>query len=130
MKKIIITERAEKMLIEHLLNENYDIADKVSLVVKYLDSNFFKADKDVLDKDYNIESKALVIVKDSKGQPSKTLLTLEQLFQKLQYQYQNILLDKEERDKLLWQITNDWYYNKISKNSILSNTSYGNSPKY
>lgn len=130
MKKIIITERAEKMLIEHLLNENYDIADKVSLVVKYLDSNFFKADKDVLDKNYNIESKALVIVKDSKGQPSKTLLTLEQLFQKLQYQYQNILLDKEERDKLLWQITNDWYYNKISKNSILSNTSYGNSPKY
>lgn len=130
MKKIIITERAEKMLIEHLLNENYDIADKVSLVVKYLDSNFFKADKDVLDKDYNIESKALVIVKDSKGQPSKTLLTLEQLFQKLQYQYQNILLNKEERDKLLWQITNDWYYNKISKNSILSNTSYGNSPKY
>ena len=130
MKKIIITEHAEKMLIEYLLNEKYDIADKVSLVVKYLDSNFFKADKDVFDKNYDIVNKALVIVKDSKGQPSKNLLTIEQLFQKLQYQYKNILLDREERDKLLWQIANDWYNNKISKNSILSNTSYGNPPKY
>lgn len=130
MKKIIITEHAEKMLIEYLLNENYDIADKVSLVVKYLDSNFFKADKDVFDKNYDIVNKALVIVKDSKGQPSKNLLTIEQLFQKLQYQYKNILLDREERNKLLWQIANDWYNNKISKNSILSNTSYGNPPKY
>lgn len=130
MKKIIITEHAEKMLIEYLLNENYDIADKVSLVVKYLDSNFFKADKDVFDKNYDIVNKALVIVKDSKGQPSKNLLTIEQLFQKLQYQYKNILLDREERDELLWQIANDWYNNKISKNSILSNTSYGNPPKY
>ena len=130
MKKIIITEHAEKMLIEYLLNENYDIADKVSLVVKYLDSNFFKADKDVFDKNYDIVNKALVIVKDSKGQPSKNLLTIEQLFQKLQYQYKNILLDRVERDKLLWQIANDWYNNKISKNSILSNTSYGNPPKY
>lgn len=130
MKKIIITEHAEKMLIEYLLNENYDIADKVSLVVKYLDSNFFKADKDVFDKNYDIVNKALVIAKDSKGQPSKNLLTIEQLFQKLQYQYKNILLDREERDELLWQIANDWYNNKISKNSILSNTSYGNPPKY
>ena len=130
MKKIIITEHAEKMLIEYLLNENYDIADKVSLVVKYLDSNFFKADKDVFDKNYDIVNKALVIVKDSKGQPSKNLLTIEQLFQKLQYKYKNILLDREERDELLWQIANDWYNNKISKNSILSNTSYGNPPKY
>ena len=130
MKKIIITEHAEKMLIEYLLNENYDIADKVSLVVKYLDSNFFKADKDVFDKNYDIVNKALVIVKDSKGQPSKNLLTIEQLFQKLQYQYKNILLDREERDELLWQIANDWYNNKISKNSILSSTSYGNPPKY
>ena len=130
MKKIIITEHAEKMLIEYLLNENYDIADKVSLVVEYLDSNFFKADKDVFDKNYDVVNKELVIVKDSKGQPSKNLLTIEQLFQKLQYQYKNILLDREERDKLLWQIANDWYNNKISKNSILSNTSYGNPPKY
>ena len=130
MKKIIITDHAEKMLIEYLLNENYDIADKVSLVVKYLDSNFFKADKDGFDKNYDIVNKALVIVKDSKGQPSKNLLTIEQLFQKLQYQYKNILLDREERDELLWQIANDWYNNKISKNSILSNTSYGNPPKY
>jgi hypothetical protein len=128
MKTIIITENGEKMLIEYLLNENYDITDKVSLVVKYLDSNFFKADKDVLDKNYNITSKALVIVKDSKGQPSKTLLTLEQLFQKIQYQYQNIITNKEERDKFLWQLINDWFYNKISKNSVLSNQSYGNPP--
>lgn len=130
MKKIIITEHAEKMLIEYLLNENYDIADKVSLVVEYLDSKFFKADKDVFDKNYDVVNKELVIVKDSKGQPSKNLLTIEQLFQKLQYQYKNILLDREERDELLWQIANDWYNNKISKNSILSNTSYGNPPKY
>ena len=59
-----------------------------------------------------------LIVKDSKGQPSKNLLTIEQLFQKLQYQYKNILLDKRRKDELLWQITNDWYNNKISKNSI------------
>ena len=68
------------------------------------------------DKNYDIVNKALVIVKDSKGQPSKNLLTIEQLFQKLQYQYKNILLDREERDELLWQIANDWYNNKISKN--------------
>lgn len=116
------------MLFEYLLNENYDISDKVSLVSKYLDSNYIKADRDMLDKNYDSVPQMLVIMKDSKGQPSKHVFTLEQLFHKIQYKYQNIITDKEERDKFLWQLTNDWFYNKISKNSVLSNQSYGNPP--
>lgn len=128
MKKIIISEKAEKILFEYLLNENYDISDKVSLVKKYLDSKYIKADKDVYDKNNDSVSQMLVIMKDTKGMPSKQIMTLEQLYEKLKFKYQNILTDKIERNKFLWQIVNDWFYNRISKSFVLSNTNYGNVP--
>lgn len=128
MKKIIISEKAEKILFEYLLNENYDISDKVSLVKKYLDSKYIKADKDVYDKNNDSISQMLVIMKDTKGMPSKQIMTLEQLYEKLKFKYQNILTDKIERNKFLWQIVNDWFYNRISKSFVLSNTNYGNVP--
>ena len=124
MKKIIISEKAEKLLFEYLLNENYDLSSKIELVKNYLDKNYIKADTDVLNKDNDMEKQYYVIMLDTNKQPSKHVLTLKQLFEKLQYKYQRILTDKNERDKFLWQIVNDWYFKKTSKNNSLSNTKY------
>lgn len=121
MKKIILDERQEKNLFETILQESiYGLSDKVNIIKKYLDNNFIKADYDSMDVNGDMKSNSLVIMKDTKQQPTQHRMTLEQLFEKLKYKYQNIITNKEERDKFLWQLVNDWYNNRISKNGNLT----------
>lgn len=121
MKKIILDERQEKTLFETILQESiYGLSDKVNIIKKYLDNNFIKADYDSMDDNGDMKSNSLVIMKDTKQQPTQHRMTLEQLFEKLKYKYQNIITNKEERDKFLWQLVNDWYNNRISKNGNLT----------
>lgn len=121
MKKIILDERQEKNLFETILQESiYGLSDKVNIIKKYLDNNFIKADYDSMDDNGDMKSNSLVIMKDTKQQPTQHRMTLEQLFEKLKYKYQNIITNKEERDKFLWQLVNDWYNNRISKNGNLT----------
>ena len=98
----------------------YGLSDKVNIIKKYLDNNFIKADYDSMDDNGDMKSNSLVIMKDTKQQPTQHRMTLEQLFEKLKYKYQNIITNKEERDKFLWQLVNDWYNNRISKNGNLT----------
>lgn len=121
MKKIILDERQEKTLFETILQESiYGLSDKVNIIKKYLDNNFIKADYDSMDDNGDMKTNSLVIMKDTKQQPTQHRMTLEQLFEKLKYKYQNIITNKEERDKFLWQLVNDWYNNRISKNGNLT----------
>ena len=120
MKKIIINESVERKLFEALINESLGYSNKVAIIKNYLDSNFIKADVEQLNKDGDLEKTKLVIMLDSQKQPTEHRLTLEQLYYKLQYKFQNILSDKKERNIFIWNTINDWYNNKISKYNNLS----------
>ena len=86
MKKIILDERQEKNLFETILQESiYGLSDKVNIIKKYLDNNFIKADYDSMDDNGDMKSNSLVIMKDTKQQPTQHRMTLEQLFEKLKY---------------------------------------------
>lgn len=95
-------------------------SNKVYIIKKYLDSNFIKADIEELNDKGDLEKKPLVIMLDSKMQPTENRMTLEQLYYKVQYKYQNIIQNKKERNKFIWNVINDWFYNKITKNNNLS----------
>ena len=120
MKKIIISESKKKVLINCIKESISGYSDKVNIIKTYLDNNYIKADIDDLDNNGNMSTVNLVIMLDTKKQPTKHRLTLKQLYEKLQYKYQNIISDKIERNNFLWQLVNDWYYNRISKNGNLS----------
>ena len=120
MKTIIINEKIEKKLFETLINESLGYSNKVAVIKSYLDNNFIKADYEQLNKDGDLEKQLLVIMLDSQKQPTEHRLTLEQLYYKLQYKFQNILSDKKERNIFIWNTINDWYNNKISKYNNLS----------
>lgn len=121
MKKIIVNEEKQKILLDLIINESITYSDKVNIVKKYLDSSYIKKNVQSI-KNGDIQNNKMVVMLDNNGQPTEYVLTLEQLYFKLQYKYQRILSDKQERNKLLWSIVNDWYDNKISK--------YGNLSKY
>lgn len=100
----------------------YGYANKVNIIKNYLDKNFIKADFESLNDKGDLEKQNLVIMLDSRKQPTEHRLTLEDLYYKLQYKFQKILANKEERNKFIWNVINDWFNNKISK--------YGNLSKY
>lgn len=123
MKKIVITEKKEKTLIEYVFNEGFDsYASKIDNIVTFLDKNFFRAS---LPHRNGVKLAPLPIVlgKDENGQPDKTYrLDLTQLFEVLQSQeeFKNMFSDRNERDKLLKQVINDWFGRKITKYGSLT----------
>lgn len=123
MKKILINENKEKFLFQKLINEEINgYSDKILLIKKYLDNNYIKSNYNALSDDGDIVKKNIVILLDKNKQPTELHLTLQQLFDKLQYKFKSVIYDKDERDNLLKQIIIDWFNNKISK--------YGNLSKY
>lgn len=122
MKRIIINEKTENLLINLIINEDRGYTSKVNIIKNYLDNNFIKADYDSLDDNGDLKNNKIVIMLDSKKEPTDNKMTLEQLYYKLQFKFKKILSDKNERNKFIWNTINDWYYNKITK--------YGNLSKY
>lgn len=120
MKTIIINENIEKKLFELLINEDYGYSSKVKIIKDYLNTHYIKADIEKLDDKGDMKKQPIVIMLDTKMQPTENSLTLEQLYYKVQYKYQNIIPNKEERNKFIWNVINDWFYNKITKNNNLS----------
>lgn len=100
--------------------KDFGYSNKVYIIKKYLDSNFIKADIEELNDKGDLEKKPLVIMLDSKMQPTENRMTLVQLYYKVQYKYHNIIQNKKERNKFIWNVINDWFYNKITKNNNLS----------
>jgi uncharacterized UPF0160 family protein len=99
------------------INENY--INKVSVVKKFLDNTFVKADMSTINDEGLPQKKPIVGMKDNNGNVVKNL-SPQQLFYLIQDKFKHIYLDKEKRDKFLKQIIIDWYNNKISKEGLLS----------
>ena len=120
MKTIKINENTEKKLFELLINESLGYSNKVSIIKNYLDNNYIKADIESLNDNGDLEKENVVIMLDSKKEPTEYRLTLEQLYYKLQYKFQKIISNKEERNQFIWDVINDWFNNKITKYNNLS----------
>lgn len=97
------------------------LSDKVLIIKKYLDDHYIKADIESLDSESgDLKKDDLVIMLDSRKEPTEHRLSLEQLYYKVQEKYKNIISDKKERNMFLWQVINDWFRNKITKYGTLS----------
>jgi hypothetical protein len=121
MKKIIISEEKENILLEEAMLEEMfgGWGDKVKAVKDYLDKNFARASATIFGEDGRPQVKQVVAWLDDYKQIVKTL-TEVQLFYIIQDQFKKILPDKSERDKFIIQVLKDWYNKKISKNYSLS----------
>jgi hypothetical protein len=122
MKKIIITEKQEQTLLEHLITERtYPIEpNKVLLVKKYLDTNFKKGNIAQFG-DNGMPTNTPVVGMLNRGEVVKNL-TASQLFDVLEDEFRGLFSDKIQRSKFLAQVIKDWYADKISKEGLLSKT--------
>lgn len=122
MKKIIITEKQEQTLLEHLITERtYPIEpNKVLLVKKYLDANFKKGNIAQFG-DNGMPTNTPVVGMLNRGEVVKNL-TASQLFDVLEDEFRGLFGDKIQRSKFLAQVIKDWYADKISKEGLLSKT--------
>ena len=117
--KIILSTRGEKILTESILNEVSDFTKEGS-VISYLDSHYVRADVDKPNEFGELKKQPMVVALDSRKQPSEITLTLDQLFERLQFKFQKIIGDTSERDSFLHQVIDDWYYKRVSKNGSLT----------
>lgn len=120
MRHIIISENKENDIISELISEAfYPNADKVLFIKKYLDKNFKRQSLDDINSDgYPCTSPSVVMLSNS-GQPLKTMQPSEFLLF-LDDKFHSMISDESDRKKFLKQVIKDWYYNKISKNGLLS----------
>lgn len=114
MKTIIISEEMERKLFQYYINEAISDGDIRMEVLKYLDGNFVRADKTILNKNGQQESAFLLIWLDKNKQPFQTI-TLEKAFWMLQDHFKTIKDDKKERDEFLWDTLKSWYGNNYNK---------------
>lgn len=110
--RITLTETQYKAIMEAMISQ---MSEKVALIKKYLDANFKKADEAV-----NGVDKPVVVQFDAHGNVVSTMDDVD-LFYHLQEQFQNIVSDKDVRDKLLKQVITDWYAGLISGGTLSKN---------
>ena len=122
MKKIILTEKQEQQLLEFLiLEKTYPInPNKVLIVKKFLDKNFKKGTLSEFGSN-GLPTNTPVVGVLSNSKVVKNL-TAGQLFDILEDEFRGMFSDKIERSKFLTQVIKDWYYNKITKDGLLSKT--------
>lgn len=110
MKKIIISEDAEKLLLQKLINEELTyMGDKEDIVIQWLNNHFKAMEQETFGENGLPKVEKVVSVLDSKKQLTTKLMTLEKVFFILQSQFKKILQDKQERDNFLWNTLNKWY---------------------
>jgi hypothetical protein len=112
MKKIIVSENGYNTINKAILQESY--GDKVEVVKKYLDNNFMRAQIEKDGEDIGI------FVKLSNHLPTEKSYWKQDILDILDKEFNNIVIDKKERDGFLSQLLDDWYNNKISKYGSLS----------
>lgn len=123
MRKIIINEKQEQILMNAILKEevyNHDYSSKILTIKKILDKNFIKGKAGLSKNEKGEPYQEEVVVMLCNGQPAQTM-TDKQLFYYLQHkdEIRNIL-QPEERDNLLKKVIVAWYQNKLNdRGSIL-----------
>lgn len=112
MKRITLSENGYNTLKKAIIEESY--SDKVELVKKYLDNNFMRA---TFEKD---GENVGIFVKLSNHLPTDKSYWKQDVLDILDKQFNNIIIDKKERNGFLSQLLDDWYNKKISKYGSLS----------
>lgn len=107
-------------IIGDILQESFfPIGDKVLMVKNFLDKSFRKQLQDDIDANGYPTKKCLVILKSQDNQDLKTM-SMRELLLMLDDQFNSMVKDESDRRKFLKQIIKDWFYNKISKQGLLS----------
>lgn len=121
-KKIIITEKQEQQLLEHLIIEQEFPIDtnKVLIVKSFLDKNFKRGSLSEFGKN-GLPVNTPVVGLLNKGEVIKNL-TAKQLFDLLEDEFRGMFSNKIQRSKFLAKVIKDWYAHKISKEGLLSST--------
>lgn len=121
-KKIIITEKQEQQLLEHLIVEQeFPIEpQKVLLVKSFLDKNFKRGNLSEFGSN-GLPTNNPVVGLLHNGEVVKNL-TARQLFDVLEEEFKGMFSNKIQRSKFLAKVIQDWYANKISKEGLLTST--------
>ena len=139
-KKFIISETQEKELIKRLNEETYQMPvdkkmntpycinpEKVLIVKKFLDKTFQPHDYEKIGSNGMPVKIKVVSMNASNGEPLKYMYK-EQLHDLLIDRFQNMFLDKNERDLFMKQVIEDWLngtigvFGSLSKNKLMENT--------
>lgn len=122
MKKILLNEKQEKIIISNIINENkyYTVdTNKVLVIKKFLDKNFKRASMSSFNNDGEVKDTPIVGLLDNNGNVIKNM-TDRQLFDFIQDKFANIYGNNIQRDKFIAQVIKDWYYKRISNEGLLS----------
>ena len=126
-KKIYVTEEQFKKLV-NLMNEdiNSEFAvdpEKVNIIKKFLDNNFMKGGMPCMGEDGYPMTYPMVTMKGTDGQGIKNMSD-KQLYALLLDKFGKIYGNAKQVKKFLQQVMKDWYYDKITKEGLLSTNRY------
>lgn len=120
LAKILKEDRIEQMPVDKKMNKPYCInPDKVLTVKRYLDGGFSAHDFERVGANGFPEKVKIITMNASNGQPLKSMYK-EQLVDLLIDRFQNMFLDKMERQLFMNQVVKDWLNNRIGVHGILS----------
>jgi hypothetical protein len=122
MKKFIINERQEKLLIEMMINEDTQLTI-VKYLKNYLDKYYTKGSQTEITPDGKFSSKKIIGVKTKGSEGADevvTNITPTDLFHRLEEQIKDKIDKGEKRNVFIKQVIIDWYNSKITPEGTLS----------
>lgn len=107
-------------IVGEILQESfYPMADKVLAVKSFLDKSFARQLQDDIDANGRPKKKCVCIMLSSDGMQLRTMSMREVLLM-VEDEFINMIKDETDRRAFLKQVIKDWFYNKISKQGLLS----------
>jgi hypothetical protein len=123
-KNVFITEKQAEQIRESKKNPKWNVdPQKVIIVQKYLDNGFKRGKMSGIGEDGYPKEVKIVAMLSGSGEPLKNMSAM-QLFYLLQDRFSKIYPDTKQRDEFLWDVMNDWYDKKITKNGLLSKNKF------
>lgn len=120
-KNIFITESQLNYIKEN--SEHFTDPNKVKIVCEFLNNNFQKGGISTMGEDGYPTTVPIVGLKGTDGQIIRNMSD-KQLFSMLLDKFGKIYSDVNQVKKFLKQVMKDWYYDKISKEGLLSVNKY------
>lgn len=117
MKRFIISEAQRHLLEMEILKESY--SEKVLDIKKFLDQNYKRGEM-LKSKDGQQKTIGVFVQLSDKGMPTKSTMSFDDVFYRLQKERQNIL-PKEDRDEFLKEVIRAWYEHRINDRGSITN---------
>ena len=114
MKKIILSEKGEQILLQHLVEEVVYEGDKENLIIQWLNKAYKPCPQKTTPSQRVCNPQSygqLVFELDDNKQITDNVKTLQQVLDILETKYKTILHDKDARNNLLSKTLNKWYTN-------------------